>query len=320
MGAHGLMFHHFHGRRFSPSQGAISADTFDRLLAHYAHDHTLLPAAEYLARATLGTLRPDDVCLTFDDTLLCQYEIALPVLEARGLTAFWFVYSSVVVGGIEPLEVYRRFRSEYFTRIDDFYTGFLCAVAASPHGEYAAAALETFDPTQYLGDFPFYTDGDRRYRYLRDSVLGTQAYDDVMEAMIRARGTTIAKLASGLWMNAAQIRQLHAGGHVVGLHSHTHSTTLAAMPVEQQYREYAENQRVLGEILQHKPTTMSHPCNSYSSDTLDVLDGLGIKLGFRSNMAGPRRGALEHPREDHSNIVRSLALTEPQARCEPMSA
>ena len=305
---HGLMFHHFHGPGFEPSQGSIDADTLKRIVDHYTRTHSLLDAGEFRARALAGQLAPGDVCLTFDDSLLCQYEIALPVLEAYGLRAFWFVYSSVVTGNIEVLEVFRRFRSEYFPDVDSFYAAFFRTVDASPHREAVAERLAEFSATTYLAEYPFYSDNDRRFRYVRDQALGPDAYADVMNRMMRAAGTSCAALAEGLWMNAGQLRHLRDEEHVIGLHSHTHPTTLANLPPDRQHHEYAENSRVLEQLLGSVPDTMSHPCNSYSQSTLGMLDGLGIRLGFRSNMSRGYSSPLEYPREDHANIVRALGL------------
>ena len=52
---------------------------------------------------------------------------------------------------------------------------------------------------------------------------------------------------------------------------------------------------------------MSHPCNSYSHDTLMILRELGISLGFAANMQVRGQSELEYPREDHANLVSSLA-------------
>ena len=51
---------------------------------------------------------------------------------------------------------------------------------------------------------------------------------------------------------------------------------------------------------------MSHPCNSYSEDTLQLLEGMGIKIGFRSNLTERQHSDLEYPREDHVNILAAL--------------
>ena len=52
---------------------------------------------------------------------------------------------------------------------------------------------------------------------------------------------------------------------------------------------------------------MSHPCGDYNKDTLDVLNSMGIRIGFRSNMSNPYiNSSLEIPREDHANIYRKM--------------
>jgi peptidoglycan/xylan/chitin deacetylase (PgdA/CDA1 family) len=305
---HGLMFHHFHGPGFAPSQGSIDATALSRILEHYAETHRLLDAAEYLQKAKQGRLEDGDVCVTFDDSLLCQYELALPVLERFDIRAFWFVYSSVITGNLEPLEIYRRFRTEYFDTVDDFYEAFFRALAHSAFAATVDQAMRGFRPADYLSEFAFYTDGDRRFRFVRDQVLGPRDYNTAMSLMMASAGTSAEELAHGLWMDAGQLRDLDARGHLVGMHSHSHPTALADMSEAQQYEEYVTNQRILADILGAEPVTMSHPCNSYSGGTLAVLADLGIELGFRSNMQAGFHSRLEHPREDHANIVRRLAL------------
>lgn len=74
----------------------------------------ILAPHEFAERDAAGKLAASDLCLTFDDALLCQYEVTLPVLDSVGLKAFWFIYSSVFCGGLEPREVYRYFRTAAF--------------------------------------------------------------------------------------------------------------------------------------------------------------------------------------------------------------
>ena len=51
---------------------------------------------------------------------------------------------------------------------------------------------------------------------------------------------------------------------------------------------------------------MSHPCNSYNDNTLNILEQLGIKLGFRANLSEGFSSNLEIPRIDHSEILKLL--------------
>lgn len=305
MTAHGIMFHHFHDARHPRGQGAMSADDLVRMIRQLGRSH-ILDAEIWMERALTGRLAADDICFTFDDGLRCQCDVALPVLEDFGIKAFWFVYSSVFEGMLELLEVYRYFRSVEFEDIDDFYAVFL-ARASEMYPKECEHGLAEFDPDCYLVDFPIYTINDRIFRYLRNDVLGPEKYSRIMDPMIAAAGYDTEALCSLLWLTDEDLAALAARGHVIGLHSFSHPVQLERLPAHVQRREYRQNYAHLCSILAAPPQAMSHPCNSYNADTLSVLQDLGIRLGFRSNMA--RRGAslFEFPREDHANIMKRIA-------------
>ena len=300
--AHGIMFHHFHGEAHPVTQGSLDADRFADLVNFVAEGGDLLGAEEWLHKAMTGRLGPNDLCLTFDDSLLCQKEIALPVLRSLGLTGLFFVYSSVFEGGMERLEICRAFRTRYFDDLADFYQQFFRLVEVSASGDAYKAAMRDFSPEHYLVDFPFYTDDDRKYRFVRDRVLGPEAYDRTIDAMIDGT-TSLEELSKGLWMSDGDLLELAEEGHVIGLHSYSHSTTLADLALGDQESEYARNAAHITSTVGTAPSAVSHPCNSYTDDTLDILRGLGATLGFRSNMAQAGKTELEHPREDHANIL-----------------
>ena len=75
---------------------------------------------------------------------------------------------------------------------------------------------------------------------------------------------------------------------------------------EQRY-EYKSNHAHLTSLLGEPPAVVSHPCNSYNQTTLRILRSLGVKVGFRANMAIGFSSELELPREDHANLVRRVA-------------
>ena len=121
---HSIMFHHFHDEKHLPAQGSLSASQFDEMLDWLNSRYNLIGAREYLDKFENSRLTEKDVCLSFDDALLCQYDLAIPILEARGIDAFFFVYSSVFSGDPDNFEVFRYFRTNNFSDIDDFYTQF----------------------------------------------------------------------------------------------------------------------------------------------------------------------------------------------------
>lgn len=314
MRPHGIMFHHFHDERHAPGQGSLSADELAAMI-DFLKPAQILPAREWLTRALRGSLRDGDLCLTFDDNLRCQFDVARPVLESRGLTAFWFVSTAATQGVPNRVEMYRAFRDRCFPDIDAFYDAFFAELERIDGDGQIARAVQQFNPLSYLCAFSFYSDADRRFRFVRDEVLGPIRYDQVMESLMAAARVDVHGLVRDLWMDAACLERLHAGGHVLGLHTHTHPTRLANLAPAEQEREYRDNYMTLMQITREPPTSMSHPCNSYNEHTLAILRGLGIQVGFRADMDGGG-SPLEHPRQDHANILRQMKMFE--MACVPL--
>ena len=254
-------------------------------------------------------MQQDDICLSFDDSLLCQAEIAVPILNKRDIQAFFFVYSSPLVGKPDPLEIYRYFRTVEFSRIDQFYIEFFQETETA-FPDLINAGLKDYDSTSYLSAFSFYTENDKWFRFLRDQVLGKERYDQVMDNLMKQHNFDRLKASSKLWMNNTHLENLRDSGHIIGLHSYSHPTMIHKMPVEQQEKEYVQNFEHLYSILGQRPLAMSHPCGNYSDDTLEILKKLGIKLGFRSSTSITSiRSPLEVPRDDHANIMKLMGIS-----------
>jgi peptidoglycan/xylan/chitin deacetylase (PgdA/CDA1 family) len=88
MKPHGIMFHHFHDNLHIKGQGSISASKLEAMIKYLKKDKIILSADEWYYKALCNRLRDNEVCLTFDDNLKCQFDIAYPVLEMLNLKAF----------------------------------------------------------------------------------------------------------------------------------------------------------------------------------------------------------------------------------------
>lgn len=303
----GLMFHHFHGHTHPVVQGSISSNNFHDIL-RYVGLQNILPAHDWLTKATTNLLSSNHSCVTFDDTLLCQYDLAKPVLDELNLTAFWFVYTSVLDGDLEHLEIFRYFRCTSFRDINDFYDIFF-SIAKDEIGERYDQIQLTFDPKEYLKNSPFYSLKDKWFRFLRDQELNNKTYIYIMEHMMERCQFDKQKAADKLWLKKAHLQQLSADGHIIGLHSHTHPTTIGKSPISAQRLEYETNHDLIRDICGHSPTTISHPCNSYNHLTIDLLVKMGVEMGFRADVEPiSNRGPLEFAREDHANLLSALQL------------
>ena len=312
LSAHGLMFHHFHGTPpYIPSQGSITGEEFDRMLTLYKKKWNLVPAKEWFDRAVSDTLGEKDVCISFDDNLLCQFKIALPVLQKHRLTAFWFIYTAPLQGKEEKLELYRYFRYKCFETLDDFYGAFDLEIARSSVHKKVLVGIAEYENhpfVAFLRGYPSYSEADRKFRYIRDIILTKEEYEKLMDALVEHSGIPIAALKETFWMKREHITRLHRKGHMVGLHSHTHPTFLEALSPEAQRKEYTDNASVLSGVVNERIVCMSHPSNSYNSNTLDILKELGIKIGFRATPDKKEHSKLEYPRFDSTFLVREVRI------------
>lgn len=309
MKPHGIMFHHFHNdSEHIRGQGSISAGKLEEMILYLQKNNDILSADEWMDKALRGTLKHNELCLSFDDNLKCQHDIAYPVLQKFSLKAFWFVYTSPLEGKLEKLEIYRYFRFAYFQDVDDFYNAFFTLANKSEYGDEVIKSLDNFIPSSYLKDFSFYTDNDRTFRYLRDQILKPTKYHRLMEAMLYEYNIDFDSLKNKLWMTKENVFELHKKGHKIGLHTHSHPTSTADLDSREQMNEYKTNLQVLSAIIGETPDCMSHPCNSYNHKTIEVLKELHIKLGFRSNMKDNFHSLYEFPREDHANILRKMEI------------
>jgi len=300
------MFHHFESEKHLSRPGSISDRDFDRLLGHLQNDFTVLNPDDFLEKLLGETLRETDIVLTFDDSLLSQFDVAAPVMDSHGLKAVFNVYSSVFTGNPDPLELFAIFRASEFESFDDFWEPFLSAAEALNPG--IGTSLETSFPAEWLSNFPFYSTNERKFRFLRDKLFTRTEYSSVMFDLINRTASFDPKSAiDAVWMKEEQLQRLIADGHSIGLHSHTHPTQMADLAASEQQSEYAQNMNWIKLELGVSPRWVAHPCGNYSKTTLDILQQMGLEGGFRSSLTPGFFGSpLEIPREDHSNLMQRL--------------
>ena len=304
---HSIMFHHFHGEQHPKRQGSISADDFEKMIDWLGNNYNLISSSEYYDKILRGSIARNDICLSFDDALKCQLDIALPVLEKRGIKAFFFIYSSPFFDQPDLLEVLSYFRSTHFDCIDNFYARFFQEVETT-HGDIYKKSIKDFDPETYLSAFKFYSNNDRYFRFLRDQALNKETYEAINIKLMADENFSISEAKESLWMSTDDVKQLDEGGHSVGLHSFSHPTMMGQLDKETQAQEYRKNYVHLRGILGGKAIkSMSHPCGNYNGQTLSILREMGVQIGFRSNLAISNiRSPLEIPREDHTNIMQEM--------------
>jgi peptidoglycan/xylan/chitin deacetylase (PgdA/CDA1 family) len=308
--AFGIMFHHFHGEQHPIGQGSITSNELDQMINWIKKNFKILDIEEFSERAIKGKLTSRETCLTFDDSLLSQYEIALPVIESYGIMALFNIYSSAFSGRPDPLEVYRYFRSVSYENFDGFFYDFFRTCEERFSSEYLDGMSRFLSQREIYDSFPFYTENDKVFRFFRDQILGPSKYDSIMTDLMFNKKFNSSEVPAKVFMTIPQLEQLYRQGHALGLHSDTHPTQIHTLSNEAQIREYRTNYDFLKRITGEGAKIVAHPCGQYSKKTLDILNELEVDVGFRSSLSVPyAKSLLEIPREDHSNILKKMVST-----------
>ena len=311
---HGIMFHHFHDDGIhSKSQGSISKDDFYNIIKFIGRKN-ILNADDFFFRSQNNELKENNVCLTFDDGIKCQIDIALPVLEDLKIKGFFFLYSSLLSDKPDLLELHRYFRINYFKSIDEFYDSFY-KVLDKDLKSFFKINSDKIKETKIK--FPIYSIEDIKFRLVRDVFLTKGQYEETMFLMFKDKRFDYKDFSKKLFFQKNDLQTLNNLGHLVGLHSHNHPTLLEKLSYDEQKNEYEKNLSLISSILdkpKNEIKTMSHPCGSYNADTLEILKELGIELGFKQIMTiEPEKGMkkvnnsfLEIARQNHANIFKRM--------------
>ena len=311
---HGITFHHFHdGLTHRKSQGSIDKDTFYKII-NFIEKKNILDADVFFEKLKENKLKENEVCLTFDDGIKNQIDIALPILEELKIKSFFFVYTSMFEEKPDNLEIFRYFRMNYFDNVDQFYNTFY---------KFLNKDLKTFfnENKKKINEtkikFSFYSIEDIKFRLVRDIFLTKNQYEEIIFLMIKEKKFNYKDYFKKLFFQKDDLIKLDSLGHLVGLHSHNHPTLLEELSYDEQKNEYEKCLTLISNILD-KPkkeiSCMAHPCGSYNYDTLKILKELGIKLGFKQIMTvEPQKGMkkinnsfLEIAREDCATINKKI--------------
>jgi peptidoglycan/xylan/chitin deacetylase (PgdA/CDA1 family) len=141
---------------------------------------------------------------------------------------------------------------------------------------------------------------------------GWRGYCFVSTDMIGTRG----------FLDAAQIRELDARGHIIGSHSASHPSRFSTLPIDRMRAEWIRSRQVLEDVLGHEVTIASVPGGYYSRTVARSARDAGLQTLFNSEpvtSVGDEQGLrilgrYTIRRGDAPDTARRLVLSEPWAR------
>ncbi len=98
---------------------------------------------------------------------------------------------------------------------------------------------------------------------------------------------TTGKIGEPGFVDADQIKELVARGHVVGTHTVSHPTRMARLPYDEAVSEWSRSRRHLEDILGTQVVVGSVPGGAYIRNTAEAAAEAGLQILFNSE---PQRG------------------------------
>jgi peptidoglycan/xylan/chitin deacetylase (PgdA/CDA1 family) len=272
-----IMFHNFHNK-ISPKfgQGSISEEKLINIIEKIGREN-ILDVDEWLEKYNNCELKKNQVCLTIDDGLKCQFKVALPVLKKYNIKAGWYIYTNPINEKYEFIDIYKYFCGIYYNNFEELYSDFYNYIEKNKFNN----AKQKFDKSNYLDQFNFYSYNDKLFRYIRDIILDKDEFKNIILEMIKTKNLNVNDLIKNIWMTEDEIKEL-AKTQLIGVHSCNHPIRMDLVDEKQQYNEYNDCKNHLEKLINKNIYTLSYPCGRYNNDTFKICKQINIKYAFIS--------------------------------------
>jgi peptidoglycan/xylan/chitin deacetylase (PgdA/CDA1 family) len=250
-----LIFHRVHAKQDELFPGEPHARSFDQQLEWIKRWFNVLPLAEAVAGLRAGNLPARPAVITFDDGYADNHDVALPILQRRGLTATFFIASGFLDGG----------RMWNDTVIE--------ALRRCPTPLLDLAALG-------LGTHPVETIEQRRAAI--SAVIPHLKYLEPAKRQQQVNAIAVCAgvdLPGDLMMSSAQVRNMAISGMTIGAHT-VHHPILARLSDDQAEAEMREGKRALEEIIGATVSYFAYPNGKPGEDYSAVHVRIAREIGF----------------------------------------
>jgi len=239
--------------------GEPDAARFDAQLSLLKRWFNILPLTDAIRGLREERLPPRPLTLTFDDGYADNCTVALPILQAHGLSAAFFIATDYLDGG----------RMWNDTVIE--------AVRGCSQPSLDLAKLD-------LGTHPIGTSAEKSRAIA--AILGQLKYlpQGEREAKVAAVATRCAvALPDSLMLTGDQLRQMHKAGMTIGAHTASHPI-LARIPDEQARSEILKSkerlERAIGESVRFFAYPNGMPSQDYRASHVQMVRESGFEAAF----------------------------------------
>jgi peptidoglycan/xylan/chitin deacetylase (PgdA/CDA1 family) len=282
-----LLYHRIAEERHDPFGLCVSPANFAAQLELLAAEHEPVSLGELVARVRAGAATRREVAITFDDGYVDNLEVALPLLQRRGIPATFFISSGQVVSG----------RGFWWDELE--------------------AALRR-DPKPASPHLAFQELHDRLV------AMPPAERDAALAAILEASPDTREAERSRRPLTASEVRAIAADPRMeIGAHS-VHHAMLTALGAEERRAEIRQSRADLEAMAGRPVRAFAYPYGYFDDATVGEAREQGIELACT---CGPRRvrrtdDALRLPRLEARDcgageFARALAFSLPRRHPVP---
>ena len=210
--------YHYIRERFNepyPSIFGVTPIEFAEQLDVLGTEATFVGASDVLEAIDGGGRLPERAAMiTFDDGLAEQFELAWPILKAKGIPALFFVNTKPIeehsITATHKIHIVRAYAStrDILETIQRFF-------------DEQSLALSLPDASEACSVYRYDEPEAAQLKYFLNYRLDEQLKDDVLNACLADLGFDERELSRKLYMSRAQL-QILADNDSLGAHGHTH--------------------------------------------------------------------------------------------------
>jgi peptidoglycan/xylan/chitin deacetylase (PgdA/CDA1 family) len=231
-----------------------------------------------------------DLCLlTFDDGLKEHYTDVTPLLVDYKIQGLFFVITACFhEKQLVPVHMnhflmaaldFEEYRSAFLNRLAEI----------DPKSKNLADVDSRLAQQAYRWD----TSEVAAFKYLSNFVLDCSVRDRILKDLFEEKIGDVESFSQDLYVNAAEAREMQAGGMVVGGHSHQHKS-LSSLSDKELESDLTTCHQSLREKLHDQPLwPFCYPYgkrDSFNGDTLRWLKHLGFACSFSTEVGSNTSG------------------------------
>jgi peptidoglycan/xylan/chitin deacetylase (PgdA/CDA1 family) len=280
-----LMYHRVHSPDYDPWQLSVSAENFRDQIQCLKSDYNIISLTKLIGQLKTNSFTDNAICVTFDDTYKCNFEIAKPILEEYSCDATFFAPSKFI-------SERKAFWWDVLTELV-FNTPVLPEILqlTSPLNfhfrfkEHAKLNLELVKKHRsWLGEEQPVSERCKLFLELNNLFKPAQfdLQEQLLEVLLDWANLPLGKIES-LAMTCQQLKMTSESPVIaIGLHTSSH-LALGLHSAGIQQTEIAENEIALTEMGVSYNNVLAYPYGNYNSDTIRIAESCGMAAAFTTD-------------------------------------